>query len=1217
VEACPASCDCKANVNRRDFLKLGATLAGAIAGSAAGQAQAAPEGFIPPEAHVPPSREWFESLHKSGEPIVYRGAHLREIIFPLGGIGTGTVWLNGAGRLVNWQIFNNIQKDTYVDDTFFAVRIEQAGKPPVVRVLQASAMGPAKGFEDISLLGRYPVATFTFKDDSLPVELELEAFNPLVPLDEKSSGLPCAIFTLRARNRTREPVKISFLGTLQNAVGHAGSGSASGVRHIGYGGNINERIADGLFTAVAMRAQPGTPARIDPAVEIMTDHANLPIMDDAPVEGLSIASLVGAKKSASPKPIYWLAEGNLKLLGGSILGRVAADVRERGGFLLLSGAANPLMDGVTTTAPAGEERRETVFASFDGKDYGDWTVEGNAFGTGPATGTQLNQNPVSGFTGAGLVNTYQGTDLPQGRLSSPPFTVEQRYISFLIGGGQYPGQCCLNLLVDGKVVRSETGQNTEQLRRVEWDVRELAGKQARIEIVDRRSDGWGHVLADDIRFSNLPIDAITAADAEQWNEMIRLAAAAEPMTAVAFGTGRVMRVPVELGTLRPGVDPIRQRDNVLELIARLADLQYRPARGQPDTAPSFGTMCLATVDTGAAARASWTDRDELFAQFAETGTAKDADAAAAPSPAGRTVNAAIAHTRTIAPEQSGEGRFIIAWHFPNQYYPQQNYRHGNNKATLVGNMYDNWFRDAEAVARHVATELPRLRSATCAYRDAMFDTSLPQYFIDAVAANVSILRSPTCFRIKDGTFYGFEGCNPQGGGCCPMNCNHVWNYEQTLAKLWPALERDMRVTELQYQQREDGGTHHRVSVPRTVPSGQIAVADGQCGAVLKAYREHLQSADNAFLDAFWPRIRKAMDYAIEAWDKDADGIMDQPQFNTYDRVIFGKNTFVSSLYLAALRAAEEMARLKNDDAAADRYRGLYEKGRAYAAEKLFDGEYYIQIEENLTGGYGKGCLADQVVGQWWACVLGLGDILPAEQVRSALTAIFKHNWLWTQKGFVGTQRFLQFADGDDKGLLICSWPKGGRPADPILYRDEVWTGVEYQVAAHKIYVGQIEEGLAIVRGVRERYDGRKKSPWNEIECGDYYARALSSWSLLLAAQGYTYNGPARSLGFDPRLSPDNHRSFFTTAEGWGTFSQERRGGGQHNTLAVAGGRCELAELRLGLPAETKRVTGRFTISERETAAQLTVAGGHALIRFDEPAVVTAGEKLDVRLELRA
>ena len=332
------------------------------------------------------------------------------------------------------------------------------------------------------------------------------------------------------------------------------------------------------------------------------------------------------------------------------------------------------------------------------------------------------------------------------------------------------------------------------------------------------------------------------------------------------------------------------------------------------------------------------------------------------------------------------------------------------------------------MARQALADHDMLKVATFAFRDAMFDTTLPQHLVDAAAANISIIRGPTCFWTKDDTFYGYEGCGWGGGGCCPMNCNHVWNYEQTLAKVWPGLERKRRVTELDYNQRRDGGIHHRVGVPLKDPNnGQIAVADGQCGAVLKAYREHLQSADGKFLAEHWGKIKKAMNYAIAEWDSNRDGVMDKPQFNTYDAVIYGENTFISSLYLAALRAAEEMAKLSKDDAAAKKYRELFEKGSKKIAETLFDGEHYIQKADNLDVGYGKGCLADQVVGQWSADFRTSATFCPTNRCKAALKAIFKHNMLWTQEGFQGTQRFREFADGKDKGLLICSWPKGGRP----------------------------------------------------------------------------------------------------------------------------------------------------------------------------------------------
>lgn len=1205
------NCKCKGEPSRRDLLRLGITVAGAVAGGR--RAQGTP-GEIPPAGKQPPPKEWFGQLTQRCEAIVYSGDQLSKLIFPLGGIGTGTIWLHGSGRLVNWQIFNNINKSSLVSDTFFAVRIAEEGKPPIIRVLRHDPCGPFKGIHEVRFVGRYPVATMTFDDPELPVEIELEAYNPLVPLDEKSSGIPCAIFNARVRNKTERPLKVSLLASLQNAVGHSGSGAARGNLHATYGGNVNSLVREEGYTAIVMSAQPGKPARIEPAVELLTDHHEIPGIEDSPVSGLLLTSVGVPNNNPSMKTVYWLANGDLRQLGGSVLSQVTTAVRQGGSMLLLSGAENPLLEHVQPNTAAGVTRRETIFATFDGVNFGHWTPEGKL--TRPHGGAVSWQSPVSGFLGAGLVNTFDPDDDVQGRLTSPIFTIAEKHISFLIGGGNNPGATCLDLLVGGKVVRSATGKNTERLERGEWDVAEFVDKEAQLQIVDRKGGGWGHVLVDDIRFSNVPVDAITADDAQNWNRLLDDVAAAEPLTASRVGNGRVMVVPLELGRARPGGNKLAQRDHLMKLIADLAGSTYRPATGRPEAAPSFGTMCLATPDAQAGAATAWTDRQALYQLWEQSASLEAAPAKQTqPSEPGRTYNAALCTPVAVEGQGTGSATFVYTWHFPNQYYPQNSWRVVNNSTVAVGNMYANWFHDARTVALQVFTDLENLSKATFAFRAAMFDTTLPQHLVDAVAANVSVARSPTCFWTKDGTFYGFEGCNYEGGGCCPMNCNHVWNYEQSVAHLWPGLGRNMRATELKFHQQESGGCHHRVEVPRTaMPKRHFPVADGQCGAVLKAYREHLRSPDRRFIDEYWPYVKKAMDFAISEWDADADGVMDKPQFNTYDRVIYGANTFVSSLYLAALRAAAEMARLCRDNEIAQRYAELADKGRDKMAATLYEGEYYVQKADNLNLGYGKGCFADQVVGQWWARILDLGDILPVEQVRSALASIYKNNMLWTQEGFQGTQRFLQFADGQDKGLLICTWPKGGRPEDPILYRDEIWTGVEYQVAGHMIFEGQVSNGLAIVKAARERYDGRKRSPWNEIECGDYYVRAMSSWSLLLAAQGAGYDGPTGTLSFRPRIGPDEHRSLFTAASGWGRFEQKRSGRRQENKLTVDGGRCDIRTLRLGLPEGAKSVTAKARLGDHELNIDAKVEAGFAVFEFRGPITVQTGQSVSVELE---
>jgi len=1246
---CSRSCNCS-SVSRREFLKAGA----AATALATGKPLRAKEGDFPPEAKVPPPKGWWDQLLQRGKPITYVGPSLQKVAFPLGGIGTGSVALHGTGRLVEWQIFNQINKASFVDDSFFAIRVQTNEGRVTLRILQEGDLGDLPGCESVEFRGEYPIATVRYIDPELPVEATLEALNPMIPLNEKDSALPCAIFLYHLRNPAQQPVRVQLLATLQNAVGHTGHHASKGVRLDSYGHNINEKFQDDRMTAIRMGVIGADPPKADPPLAIVRDHELAWADRRWPLEGVSLPSVQRACQDVAKNPsvgserrCWWLNGQDPASQMFEHQKVIAADARA-GATLILSGAVHPWLRSIAESRQVGQEGRiEKTFADFEGDDYGPWVAEGKAVGSGPAKGKINWQQPVSGFLGKGLVNTFLPDDETKGTLVSPEFTIELRYINFLIGGGNKPGKCCLNLLVKDQVVLSETGHDTEQLARKSWDVERWLGKNAKLQIVDDQTGGWGHILVDDIRFSNLPPDAWPKEQAEMIASLlpfefhtapsakgaasVTLPGTSAPVSMVATGrmadlvlrpgaevlvkgaggeplviAGRVDkgRVIVVLGDFARGRERTspQDRNRLLMFVANQMGIKMTVPDGLSKTNDAYGTMCLATPHREVGHRVAWTRRSRFWTDFSSRGGFSDDDRPVRPSPVGSTYNGALSANVTLAAGQSVTIPFVIAWNFPNHYWGEAN----------VGNRYTTWFADAPEVAKYVAENLDRLVAETRLYRDTLYAGTLPHYLIDAFGSQASIIRSQTCFWCVDGTFAAFEGCGGNSG-CCPMNCNHVWNYEQALAKLWPGIERNMRVTELDYSQFETGGCAHRVRIPRPkTPEGDMPVADGQCGAVLKAYREYLQSPDEAFTKERWTRIKKAMEFAITTWDKDQDGVMEQPQFNTYDRDIYGHNTFVTSLYLGALRAAEELAKVFGDADAAKRFRSVFERGRAKCAAELFNGEYYIQKADTINLGYGTGVWADQVVGQWWARILNLGDILPLDQVRSSLKAIFKYNWLWTQVGFQGTQRYLQFADGDDKALLCGSWPKGGRPADPILYRDEAWTGVEYQVAAHKIWEGQLDEGLAIVKGARERYNGIKRNPWNEIECGDHYARAMSSWSLLLAAQGYTYCGPTQSLGFDPRIQPENHQSFFTTAEGWGSFSQKREGHTQRNELTVAYGRLPLRQLSLGLPEAVTSAKASVSIDGKAVACSSQCIDGKMLLT---PPSVTLerGQKLAVEV----
>jgi len=671
-------------------------------------------------------------------------------------------------------------------------------------------------------------------------------------------------------------------------------------------------------------------------------------------------------------------------------------------------------------------------------------------------------------------------------------------------------------------------------------------------------------------------------------------------------------------------------------LVRLGDLTaiHMTTARLPESDPGYGSVALGLL--GPAADASyltqWDDLAAFWDDFASDGRlANSADST--PSLAGRTWNGALAAPFSLAPGASRTITFVIAWHFPNRYWDYAD-RHyvallgfADPKSKFwLGNQYANRFRSALDVAAYVQANAPRLARLTRLARDTFFDSSLPPALIDAVTSQISVMRSPTVFWAQDGHFYGFEGCNgastPQTepvGGCCPLNCTHVWNYEMALARLFPALERTMRETEWLAQQHPSGYLPHRVLLPLYLPrpgenslkGPDRAALDGLLGAILKTYREYRAGGDRAWLAQMWPGVRRAFDHLWSVHDPQRSGLIIGEQSNTYDISIYGLNTFIGTLYLAALLAGEAMAGLLEEPGLAAECRAAYERGRAELDKRLWNGEYYIQevdFEKYPEQNFGLGCHADHLLGQWWAHQLGLGHVLPAEHVQAAAGAIYRNNFRESFRGIQQAPRV--FAADDDQGLLICTWPRGGRPAVPTEYSDEVWTGLEYEVAALLLREGQAEAALRIVAAARARYDGQKQNPWNDVECGDHYVRAMAAWSLLEAALGFDYDAAAGSLGIAPALTPEAFRAPFVAAQGWGTFAQTRGPAGQECTLRLAHGTLALSRLRLAAPAAEARVT----LDDQPLAAALAQSAGAAQLTFAEPVTLAAGQTLAIFLK---
>lgn len=492
--------------------------------------------------------------------------------------------------------------------------------------------------------------------------------------------------------------------------------------------------------------------------------------------------------------------------------------------------------------------------------------------------------------------------------------------------------------------------------------------------------------------------------------------------------------------------------------------------------------------------------------------------------------------------QAGEEKdflFLLTWYFPNRVNGWEQSCCGSDcSCNITQNYYANLFKSSWDAAEYTIENFDRLYRNTFKFHDTLFGSSLPGYVIDAVASNMDIIRSTTCFRLKNGKFFAYEGCFDKAG-CCEGNCTHVWNYAQTLAFLYPSLERDMRLTEFNVETEENGKMEFRTKKLFGYSNNFHPAADGQMGCIIRLYRDWKLSGSNEFLASVWSNAKKALDFAFEYWDSDRDNVLDSQQHNTYDIEFYGPNSLVNSMFFGALKAGSEMAEAMGDTESAARYREALAAGSEKMDKMLWDGEYYKQVIDDVNKykyQYGRGCLSDQLFGQMLSHLAGLGYVLPEEHVKEAVHSIFKYNFLTDFSEHNNVQR--TYVLSDEKGLVLCSWPKGGRPKLPFVYSDEVWTGIEYQVASHLIFEGFADEGLTIVRSVRERHDGIRRNPWDEVECGHHYARAMASWAVLIALSGFKFDLVKGIIEFAPVINKENFSCFFSCGTAWGSFSQK-------------------------------------------------------------------------------
>jgi len=878
-------------------------------------------------------------------------------------------------------------------------------------------------------------------------------------------------------------------------------------------------------------AEPGLPVSVE--LEAFSPFTPLNVTDSSlPATVMRFTVKNSGREAVEIELAGWIENAVCLGSGRSGQGQRRNRLVREPGMTFLNCTAERLPEG---NQPA--TRPEIVFETFE-NGYGQWKTEGEAFGKVPAAGTLPGQQEVSGFQGKGLVNTFLEGDRTQGRLTSPAFKIERRFIAFLIGGGSHANRTCINLRLDGKAVRTATGRDVERLEWSEWDVAEFEGRTAQIEIVDQSTEGWGHINVDQIVFTDRPASS---------------------------------NVPLE-----------KREDYGSMGLAVL---------GKPSGA--FGRTQLAT--------------DPAEAVFASPAEKKEPDALV---PFGRKLVGAVGRKLKLAPGAQGEVTFVVVWHFP-----------GLLRSSLgplvdvekLRRSYANRFKHATEVARHLAKEFDRLAGQTRLWNRTWYDSTLPHWLLDRIFAPICTLATSTCYQFDNGRFYAFEGVY-----CCQGTCQHVWNYAQSVARIFPELERDLR-------QRTDFGTawHDNGAIDYRGECHRQVAHDGQCGVILRTWREHQMAPDDRFLKTVWPHVRGSIEYLIGE-DRDENGLLEGEQYNTLDASWFGPMAWISSFYIAALRAGEAMAREMGDGSFAERCKKIAERGSAELVKQLYNGEYFIHKPDpahpNSTN-TNEGCHIDQLMGQAWAIQAGLPRITPLKETKSALESIWKYNFSpdvgpYRERSKIKGGRW--YAMAGEGGVIMTTFPRGSAEQATGqggfgFYFNEVWTGQEHQLAAQMVAEGFVEYGLVITRVLHDRHHALRRNPYNEVECSDHYTRAMSSHGTLVALSGYEHHGPKAHLGFAPRLTPERFKAPFTAAEGWGTLAQTREASEQTETIEVRYGRLRLKTLAFETPENQRPGKVEVRLSAKAVPATLQVSGAKVLVTLTEPMVVAAGQTLEVKL----
>jgi len=607
----------------------------------------------------------------------------------------------------------------------------------------------------------------------------------------------------------------------------------------------------------------------------------------------------------------------------------------------------------------------------------------------------------------------------------------------------------------------------------------------------------------------------------------------------------------------------------------------RCTEGEIDAMPEaersrvFEALCRYPLFGGIAKRISEAEPDFLKADAGRTEFLKDAR---------ETMNHIYGEKRTfqawgggalcssirLGPRESKEIDFTIGWHFPYHY---------SEKGTVLGHMYEHWFEDAESVNRFLVKNREKHRESARGFADTLYDTSLEPELADAWSGQLTTLVKCTWWT-KAGDFAVWEGL-----GCCGFHTTDI-TYQGSfgLLALFPELQKRQMEMGARFQ-REDGRVHHFFRPDLSAVDEGFDRVDMNQQFVLLVCRDYLWTGDLDYLGRMWPHIVRAMDNTRRL-DTDGDGLPDHDtRRNTYDAWdMRGTPSYIASLWLSALLAAARVADDLGETGRAKEWRDILAAGVESFERKLWNGEYYsLWVDGDERD---ECCMTDQIDGEWFTQLVGLGHTLPAERIKAALRAVVRHNFL------------------AEDGLINAHYPPGARPTLYTwhnLQADAPWTGIEYAIASMMFDFGLAKEAVAVVKNVHERYY-RAGRFWNHVECGDHYYRAMSAWAVLLGATGFKIDVPSGTLVIAPAVRRAAVRAPWVSSSGWGSFSRKK---GRFEMTCRAGS-VAFKALRLDVAGASS-----VLVNDRKRAVAVSEMDGLTEFKLRAALTLKAGDVLTV------